>query len=307
MQAQVNQFLNSLGVGQKPSANTTAAYRNDLTQFTKYVEKTSTATGAAIQAWQEVDESVLEGYLHHLLTEQEQEYASATVARKIAAVRSFFNYLYKQNAISEDPSKGLEAPKVKKSLPRPIRAQEVEKILAEPEREQTAQAMRDKALLETLYASGLRVSELINLDVADIDLVEKTIRRRNARKESQPVAIYAAAVHALQRYLDEGRMHFVSNPTERALFLNHRGQRLTRQGLWLIIKRTVKQADIQASVTPHTLRHSFAAHLLTSGAQLREVQERLGHANLSTTQVYRQISAEIANELEIDGKPLQQP
>jgi integrase/recombinase XerD len=163
----------------------------------------------------------------------------------------------------------------------------VDKLLAAPAAQQTPNALRDVALMETLYATGVRVSELINLNLGDIDLFNRLVACNSGRR-SRVVPIFPRAVTALRAYLDDGRPHLVVDPNEQALFLNHRGQRLTRQGLWLIIKRYVVDVGIDDMVTPHTLRHSFAAHLLSAGANLREVQERLGHANVSTTQMYRQ-------------------
>ena len=150
----------------------------------------------------------------------------------------------------------------------------------------------------------MRVTELVNLNVPDVDLTEKCIHCAEGSKRKRTVSIYELAAEALVHYITDGRPNLQITPTENALFLNHRGQRLTRQGLWLIIKRYVQQIDIQATVTPHTLRHSFAAHLLNAGADLREVQERLGHTNLSTSQMYRQVSNDVASELTIDGRPV---
>ena len=150
----------------------------------------------------------------------------------------------------------------------------------------------------------MRVTELVNLDVGNLDLERRTVTSSMSGKRSRVIPIDARATHALRRYLIEGRPHMLTTPDETALFLNHRGQRLTRQGLWLIIKRYVKEVGIEESLTPHTLRHSFATHLLDTGTALREVQERLGHASLSTTQVYKQVAGDHNDEIVIDGKPV---
>ena len=173
-------------------------------------------------------------------------------------------------------------------------------------RSHTPQALRDQALMETLYATGVRVTELVNLNVSDVDLAARTIACAAGGKRNRLSPIYPRAVVVLEHYLSAGRPHLVVEPNETALFLNHRGQRLTRQGLWLIIKRYVREVGIQQTVTPHTLRHSFAAHLIHAGAGLREVQERLGHASLSTTQIYRQLPNDPGPELIIDGRPVKQ-
>ena len=206
-------------------------------------------------------------------------------------MKSFFEYLLRTGAIDADPTEALASPKVKKQAPRTIPPEQVDRLLAAPTAQHSANALRDVALMETLYATGVRVSELINLDLADVDLFNRLVACNSGRR-SRVVPIFPRAVAALQAYLDDGRPQLLVDPNEQALFLNHRGQRLTRQGLWLIIKRYVNDIGIDDEVTPHTLRHSFAAHLLNAGANLREVQERLGHANVSTTQIYRQSSDE---------------
>jgi integrase/recombinase XerD len=304
MQEQVSQFLASLANTQHRSANTIVAYRNDLNQFLAYLAQISSSTGTQLTVWTDIDATILHSYI---VACQEQEYTSSTVARKIAAVKSLFKYLYTISLIEQDFAESLKTPKFKKSLPRAIRTEEILKLLSEPTKQHSPQALRDKALLETLYATGVRVTELVNLNVANVDLVAQTIQCAEGSKRKRTVALYDHATQALRRYMEEGRPNLLVDPAEGALFLNHRGQRLTRQGLWLIIKRYVHQVGIKITVTPHTLRHSFAAHLLNAGANLRDVQERLGHTSLSTTQMYRQVSNEVAAELTIDGKPVAPP
>ncbi len=306
MQEQITRFLDFLAQDKDCSENTTAAYRNDLTQFCDFLAQVpinSTAgTAQGITVWNEVTPEVLQGYLPYL--NQKKTYASSTIARKIAAIKSFFQYLKNAGIVTDDPSNHLDSPKVKKSLPRSIGPEEIEKLLAEPSKNNSAQALRDKALMEILYAAGMRVTELVNLSINDVDIKACTINCGKGSPRHRTVPIYADAAKALDRYIKKGRENLLTDISEPALFLNHRGRRLTRQGLWLIIKRYVEKVGIEGTVTPHTLRHSFAAHLLNSGAELREVQERLGHANISTTQVYRQLSEEQGSELIIDGKPV---
>lgn len=299
MQRQVAQFLDYMSKEKECSANTAAAYQNDLSQFVQFVENYSSPVGSSLSNWSDVDEPVVQNYLFFL---KERDYASSTVARKVASVKSFLHYLADTGQISADPSKQLDSPKVKKNLPRSIRAQEIDKLLAAPTYERSPKTLRDKALLEVLYATGMRVTELVNLNLDNVDLGAATITCGDGGKRTRTVPVYPGAVAALGDYLENGRAQLLVDPAEPALFLNHRGQRLTRQGLWLIIKHYVKQVEIKASVTPHTLRHSFATHLLNAGADLREVQERLGHASASTTQVYRQIAEDGAPELVIDGR-----
>ncbi len=300
MQQQISQFLHYMVTEKDCSANTTAAYQNDLSQFVNFLEQYSTPSVSQITGWQDINEHVVQDYVFYL---RERDYASSTVARKVASVKSFLHYLSDIGQIAKDPSEQLDSPKVKKSLPRSIRPQEIVKLLAAPTGEKSPKAQRDRALLETLYATGMRVTELVNLNVESVDLEAMTVTAGEGSKHSRTLPIYDGAVQALRDYIYGGRSHLLVDTAEPALFLNHRGQRLTRQGLWLIIKHYVKEIDIKTPVTPHTLRHSFATHLLNSGADLREVQERLGHASASTTQVYRQVSEENASgALVIDGQ-----
>jgi integrase/recombinase XerD len=301
MQEQIQGYLAFLAEKDDASENTVAAYRNDLSQLHTFVSHYSSPTVTAISSWSEVDSVVIQNYVLDL---KARGYASSTVARKIAAVKSFFEYLAAHEVVAANPTAGLESPKVKKHLPHTIRHEDVEKLLAAPAAGEGPQALRDVALLETLYATGVRVSELVNLDLANLDLERRTVTSSMSGKRSRVIPIDARTNQALRRYVEEGRPHLAPAPDETALFLNHRGQRLTRQGLWLIIKHYVKEVGIKESVTPHTLRHSFATHLLDTGAALREVQERLGHASLSTTQVYRQVASDHNDTVIIDGKPV---
>ena len=301
MQEEVQRYLLSLDIEAEASENTIAAYRNDLSQLLTFLLRYKTVEGKRLSGWDQVTSEIVQEYVFQL---RERDYASSTVARKVAAVKSFFDYMYTHSIIENDPTALLESPKVKKHVPHTISHDDVERLLAAPKQYTTAQAMRDSALIETLYATGMRVTELVNLNVADLDLEAGQLicgandrRRRIARLDSTVQA-------AMRLYMAKGRPALVVRPSESALFLNHRGQRLTRQGLWLIIKRYVSEVGITEPVTPHTLRHSFATHLLSTGAGLREVQKRLGHASLSTTQVYRQVSDESAPEITIDGKPI---
>ncbi len=299
MREQIERFLIHLTAEEDSSENTVAAYRNDLNQLLIFLEAYRGPFGEQVAEWPQVDKSVVQSYLLDL---NDRGYASTTVARKIAAIKGFFEYLFRTHAVAEDPAAGISSPKVKKHVPQTIPPADVDKLLAAPAASNTPQSMRDLALMETLYATGVRVTELVNLEVADIDLSRGQVRCGATGRRRRSVPIGASTVEALSRYLEDGRPQLVVSTNESALFLNHRGQRLTRQGLWLIIKRYVHEVGIEDSVTPHTLRHSFAAHLLDSGAKLREVKDRLGHASLSTTQVYRQVANDSNAEIVIDGR-----
>jgi integrase/recombinase XerD len=284
MKEQVERFLEYITAQKGYSGNTLAAYQNDLSQFVAFL-------GSRVSGWDEVNRNLIEGYIMHMRSEQ--EYASSTVARKVAAIKSFFHYLVEKGELTDDPTATLDSPKVRKRLPKAIEEEDLERLLSEPGREQTAKALRDRALLEVLYATGLRVTELVSLNVDDVNLASATLRIvRSKDKAERIVPIHSRAIEPLQDYLERGRMQLLHDPAQPALFLNHRGERLTRQGLWLIVKHYVREVGIVEDVTPHTLRHTFAAHLIEGKADLEYVQELLGHANISTTQVYTQLGKE---------------
>ncbi len=300
MQEQIHHYLEHLAEEDDASQNTIAAYRNDLSQFATFLANyRSPLLPDGPQNWDDVDSVVAQSYVLDL---KARTYESSTIARKVAAIKSYFEYLFEEGFIADDPAAQLESPKVKKHVPKPIRPEDVERLLAAPGQSNSSHALRDAALLQTLYATGVRVSELVNLDVGNLALDRKEVVCGEGGKRVRTAPLYSKAVESIALYLAEGRPDLVVDPNEPALFLNHRGQRLTRQGLWLIIKRYVKEVKIDVPVTPHTLRHSFATHLLHAGANLREVQERLGHASLSTTHVYKQMSNESSSEIIIDGR-----
>lgn len=284
MKDQVEQFLNHLSIEKKCSPNTFAAYQNDLSQFTSFLQ-------GRVSGWGEVDRNLIVDYV--LSMKSKQEYASSTVARKVAAIKSFFHYLAETKQLEDDPTATLDSPKVRKRPPRAISPDDVERLLSEPAREESAKAVRDRALLELLYATGLRVTEVVSLNQDDINLASATVRVTRPRDQRERfIPIHQRALAPLQEYMERGRLQLLHDPKQTAFFLNHRGERLTRQGLWLIVKHYVREVGITEEVTPHTLRHTFAAHMLDKKAELEEVQRILGHANISTTQVYTQMSGE---------------
>ncbi|MHB1294987.1 MAG: site-specific tyrosine recombinase XerD [Anaerolineae bacterium] len=298
MQQQIDSFLNSLRVEKGYSNNTIVAYRNDLTQFAQYL-----GDNASISSWSRVTKQDLVTYVNGL--KGDREYASATVARKVAATKSFFHHLVNLGILGDDPTATLDSPKVRKYLPTSISEHDVIRLLKAPSQCDSVRGLRDCALLELLYATGMRVSEVVDLDMTDVDLVSFCVRcgTHTGRNKQRVIPFHHRAVEALVRYLEQSRPRLARSDEEPALFLNHRGHRLTRQGLWLIIKKYVEEVGIDAPVTPHTLRHSFATHLLNGGADVREVQGLLGHANISTTQVYTQISHEKLREMYDEAHP----
>ncbi len=295
MLSKIDDFLTFLTIEKGYSKNTIEAYKNDLSQFAQFLQE------QGIDDWREVSKESLTDFI--LDMKEEREYSSSTVARKVAAVRAFLHFLVSENVLPEDPSENLISPSVTKRLPRPISPEEIEALLDAPAAERSARGIRDKALLELLYATGMRVTEVVSLEVDDVNLASSTVRCIGKGAKERIIPLYSKAVRALEEYLEKGRLSLIKDSEEKALFVNHRGERLTRQGLWLIIKRYVKQVGISDLVTPHTLRHSFATHMLNGGADLRNVQKLLGHANISTTQVYTQVSSKHLREVYDDSHP----
>ncbi len=288
MREAIEQFLHYIDVERGYAPNTIAGYAGDLAQFADHLE----AQGHITQ-WSDVRRDDIVAYQMAL---REREYSTATVARKVAAIKSLFHFLSSEGIIHEDPTALLDSPRVKKRLPRTLSPEEVERLLAAPYEESGAKGLRDVCLLELMYATGMRVSEIVALNLDDVNLASASVRCFGKGAKERIVPIHERAVEALRAYLEQGRIAFLRDATERALFLNRRGSRLTRQGLWLILKGYVSDLGIRGPVTPHTLRHSFATHLLAGGAGLREVQMLLGHANVATTQIYTHITDERLRE-----------
>lgn len=288
MDHDVHQFLSFMSVEKGASANTISAYRNDLQQFGSYLHDVR-PNGKSTAPWGSVNADLLQNYIREM---RAKDYADATVARKVAAVKSFFNYLTAEGVVDSDPTETLSSPRVGRSLPKALSVREVDELLEQPSKRSTPEAQRDKAMIELLYATGMRVSELVALNLESIELHNNraTVRCIGKSSKERLIPIHEQAVIALRIYLEEARPDLVRVRKERALFINRRGERLTRQGFWLILKNYAKAAKITSDVTPHTLRHSFATHMLRGGAPLRNVQEMLGHANISTTQVYTQLT-----------------
>ena len=251
------------------SANTVESYKRDVTQYIAYLDENGIQAEAAAKTT----------VLSYLLYQQKNGKASATVSRTLASLRSFYVYLQRRGLVSSNPTANLEAPHVEKKMPQILTGAEVEWLLDQPS-DVDNKGMRDKAMLELLYATGIRVSELINLNISDVNMTMSFIRCRGGKKER--IIPMGAAAHSARPYM-------IRNENEAALFVNMSGQRLSRQGFWKLIKHYRTEAGIQAEITPHTLRHSFAAHLLENGADLRSIQEMMGHADISSTQLYSRV------------------
>lgn len=282
MQEHVEQFLEYLNTERSLTENTIAAYRTDLEQLVSFFLERS------ITEWSGVSN---DDVLAFMLFLKERRYANSTVARRTAAVKSFFSYLVSFNIIASDPSKGIDSPKVDRCPPHAISPQQVDELLELPLRDSSPEGLRDKSMLELLYATGMRVSELVALDLNDLDFEKALLRCVGKGGRERMLPLSSTAITSIEEYLDIGRPQLLRDNGEnvQGLFLNHRGRRLTRQGFWLILKSYAEELGL-SNLTPHTLRHSFATHMLSNGAELREVQELLGHASLSTTQIYTMLS-----------------
>ncbi|HEY7269272.1 MAG TPA: site-specific tyrosine recombinase XerD [Dehalococcoidia bacterium] len=298
MDASVNDFLEFLSVEKGASGNTIAAYRNDLSQLESFV---ASKNGSTIK-WPAVNQDSIMDYIMFLKT---KTYAEATVARKVAAVKSFFSYLQAEGKLGANPAESLASPKVGRSLPKPLTVQEIDELLEQPLRRTTPEAKRDRAMLELMYATGLRVTELVSLDVADAYLEGSRpyVRLVGKGNRERQVPLFEQPAIEVSEYVKYSRPRLVGERQENALFVNRRGERLTRQGFWLILKAYSREAGIEGRVTPHTLRHSFATHMLRGGMDIHKVQELLGHANISTTQVYTQVSPEHLREAYENAHP----
>lgn len=286
MENRISQFLNFLAVEKNASGNTIAAYKNDLTQFQTHI---AISAHNPENPWADVNGTVIIDYVTNL---RERSYKDATVARKVAAVKSFFGFLLSENFVTVDPTENLKSPQVGKTLPRALSAREVDELLEQPARRNTVEARRDKAMLELLYATGLRVTELVSLDINDIALESDpvTVRCMGKGDRERILPLHQRPTDELRQYIFHVRPRLVRNRREPALFVNRRGERLTRQGFWLILKTYTRDANLEAGITPHTLRHTFATHMLSGGMPLRNVQDALGHASISTTQIYTHLT-----------------
>lgn len=259
------------------SANTVSSYLRDVRQFLDYLSSNKTQPEKAKQR-------ILEQYTKHLISHGK---SSATITRSVASLKSFYTYLLNCGYVTTNPAKGITSIKTERKLPQILTSREVDLFLDQPECTD-AKGFRDKAMLELLYATGIRVSELINLNLINVNL-SASIIRCEGRGKTRIIPIYPSAVHALSDYIEKVRPQMVDDQDEPALFVNLNGSRMSRQGFWKIIKFYQEKAGIKKEITPHTLRHSFAAHLLENGADLRSIQEMLGHADISSTQIYTQV------------------
>lgn len=275
----VKNFLIYLKDEKNLSNNTLESYGRDLRQFGEFLNEKGRAS------YIDVNKTTIITYLLYL---QKKGRATSTISRNLASIRALYQYLLNKGLVENDPTISLESPKSEKKLPCVLSLSEVERLISQPN-ENSAMGSRDKTMLELLYATGIRVSELVRLDICDVELELDFIKCRGTNSKERIIPIGTMAKKALLKYSTEYR-DMLAKDDEKALFVNYYGKRLTRQGFWKIIKRYTKEAKINKKITPHTLRHSFATHLIQNGADLKSVQEMLGHSDISTTQIYMQLT-----------------
>jgi integrase/recombinase XerD len=277
----LQQFVRYLSMERGLSGSTVESYERDLAAFLHYTE------GNGLTKPDSVEKHHIAAYLQYL---KQSGKAIATISRSVSAIRAFYKYLVLERVVVSDPAAHMQSPKQEKRLPQVMSVSDVDTLLAAPKTD-TPAGIRDRAMLELLYATGIRVSELISLDEEHINLEMGFIRCVGSGGRERIIPLGRMAADALRAYADMARGHFAKpQREERSLFLNHLGTRMTRQGFWKIIKKYARESGIAKDIAPHTLRHSFAAHLIENGADLRAVQEMLGHADISTTQIYSQVT-----------------
>ena len=276
MEKDIEKFLEFINVDKKLSKNTFESYRRDIYQFREYINKNGLN-------YKKVTNKDVVSYLEYL---QQLNKKPSTISRHLASIRLFYQYLLKNKIVKEDPTQGIQSPKIEKKLPSILSAQEVSLLLEQPKGEDL-KSIRDKAMLEVAYATGMRVTEIISLDIDNVDFDSSCVVCKNANKQ-RIIPLGKLSLEALKTYVNTARPNLVRDDKEKALFVNINGKRLTRQGVWKLIKYYKEQAHITKEITPHVLRHSFATHLLQNGADLKSIQTMLGHSDISSTQVYMQ-------------------
>lgn len=285
MEEDIRLFLNYLAKEKKCSKNTLDAYHNDLRQLTDYIAEIKQREGASYTG-SELSEEHVASYMVHL---KGKSYTVSTIARKVAAARTFIKFMAERGKADSNLSPRLTAPRVNKPLPKALSVAEIKKLLDETARLPSVDAKRDQAMLELLYATGLLASELMALNIDDVDPAHSCISVMNNRGRARKIPMDERINSMIRHYIQAVRIKLLTSDKEKALFLNQRGERLTRQGFWQIVQGYADMAGIAAKVTPRTIRHSYAVHKLDNGADLQSVQETLGHAHISTTKAYKHI------------------
>ena len=295
---QIQRFLDHLTVERGLSPHTVAAYRRDLDRYAAFLRERSITDGRRVG---ERDVAAHVARVSAATHGDGKPYRATSVVRALSSVRAFHRFLLREGQTRTDPTAPVVRPKLPRSLPKPLSVEDVARVLAAPDG--SAKGLRDRAVLETLYGAGLRISELVGLDVDDVDLEEGSVRVLGKGGKERDVPLGRFARDAVSAYLTRVRPQFATSRSRSALFLNQRGGRLTRQGCAGILAARAKEAGISKKVSPHTLRHSFATHLLEGGADIRVVQELLGHASVATTQVYTLVTKEHLREVYFTSHP----
>ena len=276
MDKQIKLFLEFLQNDKKLSNNTLQSYRRDILQFRDYVNENNINYAKA-------KEEDIKDYLKEL---QKEGKKTSTASRSLASIRSFYQFLLRTKKAKGDPTVSIQSPKIEKRTPSVLTSEEVELLLDQP-KDVDLKGTRDKAMLEFAYATGMKVTEIIDLNIDDVNFEEDTVTCSNGKK-TRTIPLGTLAEKALREYVEQARPILIKNEDNKALFVNVNGSRLTRQGFWKIVKYYKEQAHIEKDITPHVLRHSFATHLLQNGADLKSIQTMLGHSDISSTQVYAQ-------------------
>lgn len=292
MEKEIGAFIHYLKEVKKASNNTEMSYKRDLGKVADYL------SGCGIKEVTQIKQEDLAAYMQYL---NESHFSAATISRNVASIKALFHFLNKEGMVKEDISKALKAPKIEKKIPEIMSPEEAVRLLEQPSGN-SAKELRDKAMLELLYATGIRVTELITLKLSDVNVGMSFILCRDANKE-RVIPFGNAARQALIKYIEEARDGMLEDKRTEILFVNCSGLPMSRQGFWKLIKFYAKKAGITADITPHTLRHSFAAHLVENGADLRSVQEMLGHSDISTTQIYANINHKRIREVYAKAHP----
>ena len=298
LERQVERFLDHLLVERGLSAHTIAAYRRDLARYVTFLLDRGIDDASSVR---DADVSAHVATVSASTHGDGEPYRASSVVRALSSIRAFHRFLLREGDLERDPSAGVVRPKLPKRLPKPLSVDEVTRLLAQPDT--SPAGLRDRAVLETLYGAGLRVSELVGLDVDDVDIEEGSVRVLGKGGKERDVPLGRYAREAISAYLTRVRPSLATRWSRSALFLNQRGGRLTRQGCTLLLQKHARTASIGKTVSPHVMRHSFATHLLEGGADVRVVQELLGHASVATTQVYTLVTREHLREVYYTSHP----
>jgi integrase/recombinase XerD len=287
MERILKDFIYFLSVEKGLAENTLESYQRDLKKYLQFLSR------QGVTDFSETSKKII---LEYLAEQKQKGLAVSTLTRNLASIRSFYQFLLQEQIIQENPAGELESPKAEKKLPTVLSFKDIELLLDQPQPKKSI-GMRDKAMLELLYATGIRVSELVSLNLDNVNLKMAFLKCEGKGNKERIVPLGSVAIKSIHEYLQNGRFKLLKQKDEKALFVNQHGKRLTRQGFWKILKKYALRTGINTEITPHTLRHSFATHLLENGADLRSVQEMLGHADISTTQIYTQITRKKIKEI----------